>query len=239
MTDLKMGEGITKKKSQWDFGGDVPKSFVSHIKKSVPFYEDGHDLICYLTDYFCHEDSHCYELGSSTGELIKKMAIHNAHKPLVKWVGIDSELEMINESKKNCRSIQNISFLNEDVLNVDFEKSDLMVSYYTIQFVSEKVRQILINRIYESLNWGGGFVFFEKVRGSDARFQDILTGLYQDFKKRNGFSSDEILNKSESLRGVLNPFSSQGNRELLTRAGFLDVMPVYRYMCFEGFLCVK
>jgi len=239
MKNLKMDDGISKKKAQWDFSNGVSKTFVSHIKKSVPFYEEAHDLVCYLTDYFCHHKSTCYELGSSTGELIKKMAMHNSHKPSVNWVGIDNEPEMIQASEKTCKGISNVSFLNEDVLTTQFETSDLIVAYYTVQFIPEKARQELINRIYQSLNWGGAFILFEKVRGPDARFQDILTGLYQDFKKRNGFSSDEILNKSESLRGVLNPFSTQGNLDLLTRAGFKDIMPVYKYMCFEGTLCIK
>ena len=31
-----------------------------------------------------------------------------------------------------------------------------------------KNRQILYDRIYESLNWGGGFFLFEKTRAPDA-----------------------------------------------------------------------
>ena len=32
----------------------------------------------------------------------------------------------------------------------------------------------------------------------------------------------------------MEPFSSDGNLGLLERAGFKDVMPIYRNMCFEG-----
>ena len=62
----------------------------------------------------------------------------------------------------------------------------------------------------QRLNWGGAFVLFEKVRGPDARFQDILSQLYNEFKLRNGFSSEEIVEKTRSLKGVLEPFSTQG-----------------------------
>jgi tRNA (cmo5U34)-methyltransferase len=82
-------------------------------------------------------------------------------------------------------------------------------------------------------------VFFEKVRGPDARFQDIMKVLYHDFKKRNGFTPEEILNKEESLRGVLDPFSTEGNVGLLKRAGFVDFMTVMKYVCFEGVLAIK
>jgi tRNA (cmo5U34)-methyltransferase len=38
---------------------------------------------------------------------------------------------------------------------------------------------------------------------------------------------------------VLEPFSTQGNLDLLSRAGFKDVMTLIKYVCFEGFLAIK
>ena len=45
--------------------------------------------------------------------------------------------------------------------------------------------------------------------------------------------------KAESLKAVMEPFSSQGNLDLLKRAGFVDVMSVFEQVCFEGFLAIK
>ena len=86
---------------------------------------------------------------------------------------------------------------------------------------------------------GGGFICFEKVRGADARFQDYMSQIYSDFKLENDFSPDEVLGKTKSLKGVLEPFSSEGNRAMLERAGFKDIMPVARWLCFEGILAIK
>ncbi|HEU5142424.1 MAG TPA: hypothetical protein VFU04_04620, partial [Solirubrobacterales bacterium] len=60
-----------------------------------------------------------------------------------------------------------------------------------------------------------------------------------EFKLRNGYTPAEILGKARSLKGVLEPFSAHGNLEMLRRAGFQDVMPVMKDMCFEGFLAIK
>jgi tRNA (cmo5U34)-methyltransferase len=97
----------------------------------------------------------------------------------------------------------------------------------------------LISKLYESLQWGGALILFEKVRGPDARFQDILTRLYDDYKLDQGFSAEEIISKTRSLKGVLEPFSTQGNFDLLKRAGFVDIMTVMKHLCFEGFLAIK
>ena len=63
-----------------------------------------------------------------------------------------------------------------------------------------------------------------------------MSSLYTDYKLDNGYKPDEIIAKSRSLKGVLDPFSSQGNIDLLKRAGFVDIMTVMKYICFEGFL---
>ena len=77
------------------------------------------------------------------------------------------------------------------------------------------------------------------MRGADARFQDILTSLYTDYKIEQGYSPDEIIYKSKSLKGRLEPFSTQGNLDMFARAGFKDVTTVFKYLCFEGFLAIK
>ncbi len=236
---MKVGNDIEAKNGGWTFGGDVAEKFVAHVSQSVPLYAEGHDLICQLSDFFCANESVCYELGVSTGELLRKLAERNADKPDAHWIGIDCEADMIAKAKKDCAHIPNIELFCDDVTLYDFQKSDMIVSYYCMQFIPPRHRQDLFNRIYESLNWGGAFILFEKVRGPDARFQDILTLLYNDFKLQNGFTPDEIVSKARSLKGVMEPFSTEGNLGLMQRAGFSDIITIQKYICFEGFLAIK
>lgn len=236
---MKVGDDIQMERANWSFGGGVSETFVEHVNKSVPYYHENHELICELSDFFVLGDSVCYELGVSTGQLLRRLAEHNAQKPGVRWIGIDSEAEMVDQARRHCAGVANIDLIQEDIRAFSYEKADLIVSYYVIQFVPPRYRQELINRIYQALNWGGGFLWFEKVRAPDARFQDMITNLYWNFKRKNGFSPDEILNKAESLKGVMEPFSTAGNMGLLERAGFVDVMPIARHVCFEGYVCIK
>jgi tRNA (cmo5U34)-methyltransferase len=236
---MNVGQGIASRRADWSFSGDVAEHFVDHIRKSVPHYDAGHELVCQLSDYFCHHDSVCYELGTSTGQLIRLLARRQAHKPGIRWVGLELEPQMVETARKHCAEFSNVEIINEDVLLHSYAKTDFVVAYYCVQFVPPRHRQQLFDRIYERLNWGGGFVLFEKVRGPDARFQDMMVSLYNDFKVGNGFSAEEILNKTSSLKGVLEPFSTEGNLGLLRRAGFADIMSVMKYICFEGFLAIK
>jgi tRNA (cmo5U34)-methyltransferase len=235
---MNVGDFIESENSAWNFSGEVPKSFERHISKSVPLYPQGHDLILKLSDFFLSNNSICYDVGCSTGLLAHKLTQRNQLKN-IKMYGIDSESDMISFAKEKNVENSNIEFINDDVLNVEFQKSDLIISYYTIQFTRPKIRQLIFDKIYSSLNWGGAFIMFEKVRGADARFQDIMSSLYTDFKLDNGFTPENIISKSKSLKGVLEPFSTQGNVDLMKRAGFIDITTIMKFICFEGFLAIK
>ncbi len=242
MKNLKnSGDGILAENASWTFGSNTPKNFSTHVKKSVPYYDTGHDLVSDISDYFVKEDSICYELGVSTGVLLKKLS--NRHKPSTTWIGIDREKKMIDQAKVEVFSdnnkSKNLKLIVDDVITYKYKKSDFIVSYYTVQFIPNRLRQILIDKIYSTLNWGGAFLIFEKVRGPDARFQDLMTGVYNEFKLKQGYTPDEIISKARSLKSVMEPFSTKGNLDMLNRAGFVDILPVFKWVCFEGYLCIK
>jgi len=236
-----VGDKIKAERANWKFDADTVKGFDRHIEKSVPLYIEGHSLICDISDFFVKDGSIVYEVGSSTGELILKLAEHNKHKPNAKFIGIEIEGDMISAANNKIEASPdlNVIFKNEDVLEAEIESTDLIVCYYTVQFIRPSVRQNLINKLYEALNWGGALILFEKTRGSDARFQDIFTTLYTEYKVRMGYSDEDIMAKSRSLIGVLEPFSTQGNIDMLKRAGFNDISTIQKYICFEGFVAIK
>lgn len=236
---MKVGHDIDAASGSWTFAGNVADTFVDHVRRSVPYYDAGHDLVCEISDFFCRSDSVCYEIGVSTGQLLRKLAQHHAAKPAIQWIGIDPVDAMIDKARRHCAEFPNIALGVGDARLYEFEKSDMIVSYYCMQFIPARDRQAVFDRIYERLHWGGAFVMFEKVRAPDARFQDMTVSLYNDYKRREGFTADEILNKTASLKSVLDPFSTDANLGLLRRAGFVDITSVMKYLCFEGFLAIK
>ena len=234
---MKVDKKIKSKKFNWKFDKIVTKNFDSHVSNSVPFYKISHDMVIKLSDFFLKENSRMYDLGSTTGVLLNKIEKKNKSKKL-KLIGFDNSKPMVQQARKKNKN-KNISFNHLDLKKIKLKSCDMITSLYTVQFIEPKYRQKLFNEIYNSLNWGGAFVIFEKIRGNDARFQDILTFLYFDFKSEKGLKADEILNKEISLRSVMEPFTIQANVDYLKRAGFKDIMPICQYLCFKGFLAIK
>ena len=160
--------------------------------------------------------------------------------------GLSSKLilSIFGDKPKQFHGAQNqlnhsYEFIESLVEDTELSESDLFISYYTLQFIHPRVRQLIVDKIYNSLHWGGGFFLFEKVRGIDARFHEMINLAYLEYKQSVGYSDEEIISKMFSLKGVLEPFSSNENRNFLKRAGFKDISTISKDLCFEGILAIK
>ena len=232
------GDNISADGGRWTFGGKVAKNFDSHVEKSVPGYHEGHDLISKLTPFFIGEkESKFLEIGCSTGTLTRKVR-EVTERDDVDFIGIDIEKDMIKFAiEKN--NFTNCKFEVSSIIDYEITNLSVVSSYYTLQFINPSIRQFVLDKIFKSLDWGGAFILFEKVRGPDARFQDIMQTLYTEYKLAQGYNEKEIIGKTLSLKGILEPFSSSGNIEMLKRAGFKDINLIFKKLCFEGYLAIK
>ncbi len=233
------GDNIISKNAQWKFSGKTAKNFDKHISKSVPLYEWSHEVALKTSDFFLTEKGNSYDLGCSTGTFLSKVCRRNNNYKKIKFIGIDEIKDMCKIAKQRNSKNKNVQIINSNIDNLKLKNSALISSFYTIQFIHPSKRQKIFNKIYRALDWGGAFILFEKVRAPDARFQDIISQIYQDYKIDQGYSPEEIIAKSKSLKGVMEPFSSKANLELLKRAGFKDIISIMKFLCFEGWLAIK
>lgn len=237
---MNSGDKIKSKNASWSFRGDIFKKFDSHINKSVPLYDECRDIYLKISDFFLQDKSRIVDIGSSTGTfLIELSKRHKKIDKKISFEGYDTVKQMIDFSKKKAGKKSKVKFFKKDVNLINYKKSCIVSSFYTLQFIPQNKRQLLINKIYKQINWGGALFLIEKVRGPDARFQDILNQIYMEYKLDKGYSPNEIFSKSKSLKGVLEPFSTKGNLDMLKRAGFVDVMNIFKYGPFEGFVAIK
>lgn len=243
---FKLGIGKNKSPSSWKFSKDIVKDFDNHIERSVPRYKDCHKLTTRISDFFMSENNSEYlDIGSTTGSLIEEIGKHHNKRNKLKISGVEIEPHFCKFSKtrlKNLSLKHEINFYSENILSF-LKKSkknfDYVSSLFTLQFIKPSIRSEIINLIYKRLNWGGGFIFFEKVRGKDARFQDILNFLLNLEKIDQNFDPIEIYGKSMSLVGKMEPFTHNGNLKLLNEAGFKDIEVVFKFINFQGYLCIK
>lgn len=236
---MNVGNGILiSEGQQWSFDNHVAEQFDSHVKLSVPLYDEGHELISYLSDFFISDNSVFYEIGCSTGALIRKICNRHSHKNNVRFIGIESVDEMIDKAKTHENS-EKIEYINSLIEDTTLEPSNLIVSYYCLQFINPLKRNEVCKKIYDSLLPGGAFILFEKEMIVDPKINKLITSSYMKFKIHNGFTPEEVISKQFSLEGMMKPNTHSANINMLSCAGFQNITSIMRYGEFNGYICIK
>lgn len=234
---MDVGDGIEFKAESWNFD-DAAENFDQHIARSVPDLQAQRLFVARLARFFLHEGALAYELGVSTGRLAQ-LVLEQVAGRSVRYVGIDNAPAMVEKARANLAGDPRFRAEVADAQALAFDPAALVLAYYTLQFIPAAARPDLLRRIHEALAPGGALVVYEKVLAADSRVQDLLAQLYVEFKADQGFTAEEMYNKTKALQGVSDPRTSHWNVAQLRRAGFSTVEVIFRNHCFEGYLAIK
>ena len=223
-------------KGEWNFNGNIPSQFQEHVSDSVPYYETVHDLITELSYWYTTKGSNIYDLGSSTGYLASKL-LPLIQKRELKYTGYDLSKDMVDFARE--KHSNSLSFIEDNILNVDFKNNTSVVySVLTLQFLTVEERRELLNNIHNSLNEGGAFIIFEKIIAEDSETALIFDEIYQDFKAKS-LEAQHLIEKKQSLRGIMRPIKLEDNLQHLRESGFRTVNTFFQWGNFVGIIAVK
>ena len=225
--------------SNWKFDEAVAPIFDQHVRQSIPAYEGIQESVVHMTDFFCPQNATVVDLGSATGETLHRIQARHQNKDLT-LIGVDESREMVKVAMGKVKGDTQYCWVPNRIQEYQFpEKTDLVLAVLTLQFLEPDDREQVINRIYSKLKKGGAFLLVEKVYAESGRIQDIFNQIYHDQKEQAGFTTDEIRQKDQSIRGVMNPLTQEDNEELLERAGFKQTEVFMKHFHFCGWLAIK
>lgn len=227
--------------SDFSFNDEVAAVFDDMVERSIPNYGEVHRIVADMVRRYLPDGATVYDLGCSTGTTIVLMdqTAKSAGKT-INFIGVDASKAMLEKCQIKLDKNQTSAKLIEgDLLKIDYESCDMVVMDYTLQFIPIEERTLLLSKIYESLKPGGRFVLAEKIASSKAQIQDMITDLYYDFKRRNGYSELEISQKREALENVMTPLTPTQQISMLEVAGFREVDMVFRWYNFAAWLALK
>ncbi len=225
-------------KKQFEFDEEVAAVFDDMLARSVPFYKESQNI----TEFFVHknlsENGIVYDLGCSTASLL--LNIHRKLKVNASLIGLDNSDAMLAQAKRKCEAFgAKVEVHNADILEYDYKEADVFVSNYTLQFIRPLVREELVKKIANALKEKGVFIFSEKVISHEPKLNKDLIECYYDFKKEQGYSEYEIVQKREALENVLVPYSEEENIKMAKNAGFSHCEVVFRWANFATFIALK
>ena len=225
-------------KKQFEFDEDVASVFDDMLSRSVPHYEEMLKLTTSFSLKYTKENSTVYDLGCSTATTLINIAKNSATS--LNLIGIDTSNAMLNRAKHKANAYGiDIKFIEDDIFNVDFKSSNVIIANYTLQFIRPLQREKLIQKIYDSLEEGSIFIFSEKVITDNKILNKQFIDEYYNFKKTQGYSEFEISQKREALENVLIPYSYEENKKMILDAGFTNFDCIFKWINFATFVAIK
>ncbi|MEA1893228.1 MAG: carboxy-S-adenosyl-L-methionine synthase CmoA [Campylobacterota bacterium] len=223
---------------QFEFNEEVAVVFDDMLERSVPFYKESQKITEFFALKQLKDGGIIYDLGCSTASLL--IGISKKSPPHVEHIGLDNSEAMLKQARMKCEAYgANVEVVNADILEYSYKKATVFVSNYTLQFIRPLVREKLIKKIASSLKKEGLFIFSEKVISHHTRLNKDLIECYYEFKKEQGYSEFEIMQKREALENILVPYSEDENIKMAKECGFSHCEVVFRWSNFATFIAIK
>ncbi|MFI6850424.1 methyltransferase domain-containing protein [Kitasatospora sp. NBC_00085] len=227
----------TVPQGRWVFDEKVTQVFDNMLERSIPQYEVMRRAVFDCGSQFISRGSTIVDCGASRGEAIA---------PFVGALDGDGRFVCVEASDPMAHALRQrfagspVEIHHRDMKDFYPEvHADLTLAVLTLQFIPIEHRQRIIRRIYEHTAPGGALILVEKVLGADSELNELMVGLYHQYKIRHGYSREDVDRKALSLEGVLVPVTANWNVELLEQAGFQRVDCFWRWMNFAGWIAVK
>lgn len=236
-TDKVFTKPISK---QFEFDAEVATVFDDMLLRSVPFYKESQALTRRFAMNALASGGVVYDLGCSTASLLLEIERSMERRGNVRLIGIDNSPAMITHARKKIEAYgSSVELYEGDILQFPYEKAQVIISNYTLQFIRPMVRDSLVRTISDTLNEGGVFIFSEKVVSEDPKLNKELIDCYYDFKKVQGYSEYEIVQKREALENVLIPYTMNENIQMAKNNGFKTCEVLFRWANFATFIAIK
>jgi tRNA (cmo5U34)-methyltransferase len=221
------------------FDDDIAEVFSDMIQRSVPGYGTMISLIGIAADRYIRPNTKAYDLGCSLGASTIAIAKGRELSDF-QITAVDNSKAMIERAQSNLSNISTpIELICDDVRAIKIENASLVVLNLTLQFLPREDRLLLLTQIANGLIDGGVLILSEKVCFDDPEREALMTELYYDFKRANGYSELEIAQKRNALENVMVLDTFEQHIERLRSAGFNSAERWFQAMNFTSILAVK
>jgi tRNA (cmo5U34)-methyltransferase len=226
---------------RWEFDADVTRVFDDMLRRSIPQYQTMRSVVFEVGRRFVRPGTDLVDLGCSRGGALAPFVAEFGAD--ARYVGIDVSAPMLEACRG--RFAREIESGLVRVVDLDLRHgypdvaASLTLCVLTLQFTPVAERARILRDAFAHTRPGGALVVVEKVLSGSARAQRVMTAVYHDLKRTNGYGEDEIRRKALSLEGVLVPLAAAENEALLRQAGFGEVECVWRWLSFGAWLAVR
>jgi len=226
---------------RFEFDDSVARVFDDMLVRSVPGYRECQKLAVEIVARRLQNNSKVYDLGCSTGTLIKLLAKSLPDKSGAVFVGVDNSGPMLARARKKLKGLKpHWELIQADIEgNFVMSGASVIIMNYTLQFIPPHRRGAMMKKIFNGLNPGGCLILIEKIKAETEELNELFVSGHHDFKRDKGYSKLEIAKKKEALDNILIPLKLSGNIKLLDKSGFKKIEVFFKWLNFAGLIAVK
>ena len=226
--------------SGFAFDDRVARVFPDMINRSVPGYKAIVAMTGQLAGHYLRPGSRCYDLGCSRGAgTLAMVANAPANCSIVAIDNSASMIELLRADLDHSEIAHPIELRCADILDEPVANADFVAMNFTLQFIDPQRRDDLLGKICRGINPGGALLLSEKICFEDAQMDALMTELYYDYKRSQGYSELEISQKRTALENVLIAETRSAHIDRLTRAGFSRAAVWFQCLNFCSFLALR
>lgn len=189
--------------SEWTFKTpSIAKAFDSHVREQLPWYEIATGAVVHVVRCFLPDGGVILDVGASTGNIGRALA------PLItarnaSFFAIDNSLEMADVYDAPGK------LAVADARDFDFfsVRSDVIVCFLSLMFIPPKNRDMVMQRMKNSLAPGGAIVVVDKIAPRAGYAATVNYRLTLAAKHEAGATAEEIIRKELSISGIQRPMS--------------------------------
>jgi tRNA (cmo5U34)-methyltransferase len=230
-----------EKSTDFKFDAQVANVFNDMVGRSVPYYLEMQRMMAEIIPDFAQPNTSIYDLGCSTGTTL--LSLDKRLDQTVRFVGVDSSAEMIENSRNNFKNnelTRPYNLITADLYKpFEIKNASVVILCLTLQFMRPLYRQKMLQSIYQQMNDGACLILIEKVLAEDADLNRQFINYYYDLKRRNNYDEMEISQKREALENVLIPYKLSENLQMLAEAGFSKTEVFFKWYNFAGIIAIK
>lgn len=226
--------------SGFSFDDRVAQVFPDMINRSVPGYKAIVAMTGQLAGHYAAPGATCFDLGCSRGASSLAMASNTPDDCRI--IAIDNSqamIDLLGQDLKRSSFGSRIEIRCADILEQNFNGASFTAMNFTLQFVDPLQRDALIQKIHDGLEPGGALLLSEKIRFEDEQMDQLMTELYYDYKRTQGYSDLEISQKRSALENVLIAETRDAHLERLKNAGFDRAAVWFQCLNFCSFLAIR
>ncbi len=216
------------------FSQAVVDVFPDMIRRSVPGYETVLPIGGMIAAQALPAGGRLYDLGCSQGASIAAV-LARLDDRACEIIGIDNSAPMLASARELIDDAR-VSFVEADLTEFPFERANVVLANYVLQFLAPAQRLTLLQRLRAALTPDGLMLLTEKIHLDDPALDATFDAMHLDFKRANGYSELEVAGKRSALERVMRIDREADHRERLREAGFSHVELWFRCLNWASFI---